>query len=172
MDDAKNLYGLILNLKLNNTFNIFIVIVYFYISYNTNSSKQDIYELCNPFRIGSSHCEELLVLALATAFEVLRKSNTTVSDFYRGRITSMITERSINVNLLPLDIKQYIMSEFDNVWKQKYTNFEHPIKRQNHLIGDKENAKHDKKLVCDIYQIIHDKTKNPYFELMKLGDHV
>ena len=71
-----------------------------------------------------------------------------------------------------MDIKQYIMSEFNNVWKQKYTTYEHSIKRQNRLNVDKGNAKYDKKLVCDIYQMIRDKNKNHYFDLMKLGEQV
>lgn len=151
-----------------STFNIFIVIVYFYVAYNENLNQQWCYELCNPFGVDFTHQEELLILALATAFEVLRKRNIPVSDFYRGDITSIITDRSMNVNLLPTEIKQYIVSEFDTVWKQKHTTYEHPIKRQNRLKGNSENPKHDKKLVCNIYAMIHDKNKNPYFEIMNL----
>lgn len=167
-NDAKYLYGLILNFNLKDIFSIFIVIVGFYIAHNGNPSKQGIYDLCNPFGFNSPHREELLVLALATAFEVLRKRNIPISDFYRGDITSIITDRSMNVNLLPVEINRYITSEFDAVWKQKHTTYEHPIKRQNRLKGNSENPKHDKELVCNIYAMIHDKNKNPYFELMNL----
>lgn len=167
-DDVKNLHSLLFNLELQDTFNIFIVIVYFYVAHNKNVTQQGGYELCYPFGIDFLHQEELLVLALTTAFEILRKHNIPISDFYRGDITSIITDRSMNVNLLPVEIKQYIVSEFDTVWKQKYTTYEHPIKRQNRLKGNSENQKHDKKLVCDIYAMIHDKNKNPYFELMNL----
>ncbi len=167
-NEAKHLYGLILNLKLQDTFNIFIVIVGFYMAHNGNPNKQGMSELCNPFGHNAPYREELLVLALATAFEVLRKRNIPISDFYRGDITSIITDRSINVNLLPVEIKQYIVSEFDTVWKQKHTTCEHPIKRQNRLKGNSENPKHDQKLVCNIYAMIHDENKNPYFEIMNL----
>ena len=132
-DDVKHLHGLLFNLNLQNTFNIFIVIVYFYVAYNENLNQQWCYELCNPFGVDFTHQEELLILALATAFEVLRKRNIPVSDFYREHNASIIADHSMNVNLLPIEVKQYIVSEFDIVWKQKYTTHENPIKRQNRL---------------------------------------
>lgn len=165
-EDAKQLDGLMFNLKLKNRFNIFIIMVYFYIAYN--SMPEDYNDNFSYLSIRlPSYPEELIVFALAVAFEVLTKQNIPVSDYYRGPI-SIITDRSINVNALPVNIKSYISCQFENVWKQKYTTCENPIKRQLRLQHGDINPRHNIALVSELFDIIHDRNKNPYFDIMKL----
>jgi len=95
----------------------------------------------------------------------LTKHNIPISDFYRGSI-STITDRSINVNALPVNVKGYIISQFENAWKQKYTTYENPIKRQLRLQADSINPSHNADLVCEMFDIVHDKDQNPYYHIM------
>jgi hypothetical protein len=164
--DVKHLNGLMFNLKLKNQFNIFITMVYFYVAHNSITKRSDNFSSYSYIGL-SSYPEELVILALAVAFDVLTKHNIPISDYYRGSI-SIITDRSININALPGNVKGYITEEFGNVWSQKYTTYENPIKRQLRLQSDSINPRHNIALVCEMFDIVHDRNRNPYFDIMRL----
>lgn len=163
--DVEHLNGLMFNLKLKNQFNIFITMVYFYVAHNSISKSSDDSPSYSSIRL-VSYPEELVILALAVAFDISTKHNIPVSDYYRGPI-SIITDRSINVNALPANVKGYIEGQFESAWKQKHTTYENPIKRQLRLQSDSINPKHNIDLVCKMFDIVHDRNRNPYFEIMR-----
>ena len=165
-ENVNNLNGLMFNLKLKNKFNIFVTMVYFYIAYNVIQKSSD--DFFSYYSIGlTSYPQELVILALAVAFEVLAKYSISVSDYYRGAI-STITDRSINVNILPNNVKKYILEQFRNVWKQKHTIYENPVERQIQFPSNSINSRHSIDLVCEMYDITHDRNRNPYFDIMGL----
>ena len=158
------LYGLMFNLELKNQFNTFIVMVYFYISCNSISQAGN--DLGGYSSIGLSfYPQELIILAISVAFDVLTKQNIQISDYYRGAI-SIVTDRSINIELLPYEIKHYINRQFSIAWAQKYTTYENPIKRQLRLRENREECVDRVNLVCMMYDMVHDESRNPYYSLM------
>ncbi len=166
-NDADALKNLMFNLKLTKKFNRFIETVYFFVA--CNFIEADRYRTIGYSTLNLSFLgEEFLILALATAFEILRKNNIMVSDFYRSGLTYSITDRSMNVNELSTDLRQYITYEFDYVWKQKFTTYEHPIQRQYRLLNNSPNPKHDTQLIYNMYATTHNKDSNPYYYIMGL----
>jgi len=163
-DTAFSLDGLMFNLQLKNQFNIFITMVYFYVANNLKEKAND--DFFSYSSIGlPSYPQELTILALSVAFDVLTKHDIPISDYYRGAI-SIVTDRSINVNTLPTNVKSYITRQFETVWKQKYTTYENPVKRQLRLQSDLANPKHNGDLVFEMYNIAYDRDKNPYYYIM------
>lgn len=163
-DALSSLDGLMFNLQLKNQFNVFIIMVYFYVANNLKEmANDDFYSYSSIGLI--SYPQELTILALSVAFDVLTKHNIHVSDYYRGAI-SIVIDRSINVNSLPANIKSYITGQFETVWKQKYTIYENPVKRQLRLQSDHVNPKHNVDLVCEMYNIVCNGDKNPYYHIM------
>jgi len=154
------------NLKLKNQLNLFIAMVYYYVAHNSVSKCSN--DFSSYYSIGlSSYPQELVILALAVAFDVLTKHNVAVSDYYRGPI-SIITDRSISVNALPINVKSYIAGQFESIWKQKHTTYENPIKRQLRLELNSIDSRHNSDLVCEMFDIVYNRDRNPYFDIMGL----
>ena len=144
-------------------YNVFITMIYYYVAHNSISQPRDTFSYITMMLV--RYPQELTVLSLAVAFDILTQHGTAISDFYRAGL-SAITDNSINTHALPVAARNYITRQFTNAWMQKYTTFENPIKRQYHLNGDKVNPKHNIDLVYEMFYKVHDREYNPYYDTM------
>jgi hypothetical protein len=165
-DDIQNLDSLMFGLKISNDFNKFVMMIYFYIAFNSKQKEEEIIFGYSEIRL-STYPQELIGIAMAVAFDILTKNGMQISDYYRGPIGNVI-DRTVNVDDLPDEINNYISDQFNKCWKQKYTQYENPIKRQLRLKHTFRKEHLEIGIVCEMYKIVFDRNKNQYYEIMNL----
>lgn len=128
MEESELLNGAAFNLCISKPINNFKILVSMMVTANVRNSTN----IFDSLHISVKEIpDEIYILAVPVAIEILADWNREITDIFRSHVTSWI-DRSIDYKELNEDYQKYLKEWIDFAWND-HTIYENPLKRQQRL---------------------------------------